>query len=124
MPRSVLIVDDDAVIRHVLRLKLEHCGYDVCEAADGAEAIRALETVPFDLVITDIIMPEKDGIETIRFVRKMQPQVKIIAISAAPNRLFLDSALGLGAERVFAKPFSLEELARAVEELLSEPPPG
>lgn len=82
MPPSILIVDDDAPIRSVLRRKLEQYQYDVCEAADGNEAIRALETTRFDLVITDIIMPEKDGIETICFLRLKQPEVKIIAISA------------------------------------------
>lgn len=119
MPPSILIVDDDAPIRSVLRRKLEQYQYDVCEAADGNEAIRALETTKFDLVITDIIMPEKDGIETICFLRLKQPEVKIIAISAPSNQLFLESARGLGAERVFTKPLKLAELADAVQELLN-----
>lgn len=119
MPPSILIVDDDAPIRSVLRRKLEQYQYDVCEAADGNEAIRALETTRFDLVITDIIMPEKDGIETICFLRLKQPEVKIIAISAPSNQLFLESARGLGAERVFTKPLKLAELADAVQELLN-----
>lgn len=119
MPPSILIVDDDAPIRSVLRRKLEQYQYDVCEAADGNEAIRALETTRFDLVITDIIVPEKDGIETICFLRLKQPEVKIIAISAPSNQLFLESARGLGAERVFTKPLKLAELADAVQELLN-----
>jgi CheY-like chemotaxis protein len=119
MPHNILIVDDEAPVRDVLKHKLEQCGYDVCEAADGNEAIRALESVSFDLVITDIIMPEKDGIETICFLRAKQPDVKVIAISAPSNQLFLESAYGLGAARVFNKPLKLAELAQAVEELLS-----
>jgi CheY-like chemotaxis protein len=120
MPPSILIVDDDAPVRSVLRRKLEQCHYDICEAADGNEAIRALESTKFDLVITDIIMPEKDGIETICFLRLKQPNVKIIAISAPSNQLFLESARGLGAERVFTKPLRLAELAEAVQALLAE----
>lgn len=120
MPPSILIVDDDAPVRSVLRRKLEQCNYDICEAADGNEAIRALESTKFDLVITDIIMPEKDGIETICFLRLKQPDVKIIAISAPSNQLFLESARGLGAERVFTKPLKLSELAEAVQELLAD----
>lgn len=119
MPQNILIVDDEAPVRDVLKRKLEQCGYDVCEAADGDEAIRALESVPFDLVITDIVMPERDGIETICFLRAKQPDVKVIAISAPSNQLFLESAHGLGAARVFNKPLKLSELAKAVEQLLS-----
>jgi CheY-like chemotaxis protein len=120
VPRNILIVDDEEQIRTVLRQKLERCGYDVCEAADGTEAIRALATIRFDLVITDIIMPDKDGLETILFIRKHQPEVKIIAISGLMNQLYLQNARGLGAARVFQKPLSLASLVDAVEELLSD----
>jgi len=120
MRPSILIVDDDAPVRSVLRRKLEQYDYDLCEAADGAEAIQALETAHFDLVITDIIMPERDGIETICFLRMKQPEVKIIAISAPSNQLFLESARGLGAERAFTKPLKLSDLVDAVESLLAD----
>ncbi len=120
MGASILVVDDDDQIRAVLKRKLEQCHYDVCEAADGKAAIRALEAAPFDLVITDIIMPDTDGIETVRFLRKHQPQVKVIAISAPSNELYLESAAGLGASRTFQKPLKLAELAQAVETLLNE----
>ncbi len=120
MPRSILVVDDEPQIRAVLRRKLERCGYDVCEAANGREAIRSLETVPFDLVITDILMPEKDGLDTILFLRKQQPNVKVIAISAPSNDLYLESACAFGASRAFEKPLELNDLAEAVVELLAE----
>ena len=120
MGASILVVDDDDQIRSVLKRKLEQCHYDVCEAANGKEAIRALETAPFDLVLTDIVMPETDGIETVRYVRKHQPHIKIIAISGLGNDLYLESVSGLGAARVFQKPLKLAELAEAVDELLSE----
>ena len=77
MAHSILVVDDEAPVRRVLTRALEQCGCDVCEAANGSEAIRTLETAPLDLVITDIIMPEKDGIETILFLRRCQPQVPV-----------------------------------------------
>ena len=122
MPHSILIVDDEAAVRRVLRRKLQECGYEAHEAANGHEAIEVLRLKPLDLVITDIIMPHKDGIETICFLRKQQPQVKVIAISAPGNQLFLDSARQLGAAYTFTKPFKLADLAAAIEELLSRPP--
>ncbi|MFQ5806042.1 MAG: response regulator transcription factor [Phycisphaerae bacterium] len=97
MAHNILIVEDDQQVRDVLRRKLEQYGYDVCEAADGNEAVNALRTVPFDLIITDIVMPEKDGIQIIGFVRKECPQTKTIVISAPGNELYLENARGLGA---------------------------
>jgi CheY-like chemotaxis protein len=118
MPHSILIVDDEAPIRDLIRRKLESCGYAVTEAADGRDAIRALRGQPFNVVITDIMMPDTNGIELACHVRKNCPQTKLIAISAPGNGLFLDSAGGLGAHRTFSKPLVLAELAAAVEELL------
>jgi len=115
---SVLVVDDEPQVRLVLRQKLEQRHYEVGEAANGNEAVRALESKPFDLVITDILMPEKDGLETILHLRKEHPEVKIIAISAPGNQLYLSSACVLGAQRGFVKPFKLEEVASAVDTLL------
>ena len=120
MAHSILVVDDDEQVRDVLRRKLEQCGYDVCEAADGNEAIDALRTVPFDVVITDIIMPERDGIQIVEFVRRECPGTKAIVISVPGNELYLESAHGLGAGRAFVKPLNLEELASTIGELLSQ----
>ena len=120
MRDSILVVDDEDAVRQVLRRKLEQCGYDICEAADGVEAINALQTIPFDLVITDVIMPEKDGIQTLDFIRKKCSKTPVIIISAPSNQLYLESALGLGASRAFYKPVQLEELAKAVKQLLAK----
>lgn len=120
MPHSILVVDDESAIRSAIRRKLEKDGYHVHEAGDGNEAIKALESASFDLVLTDIIMPEKDGLETICFVRKHQPAVKVIAISSPTNELFLESAVGLGASCILEKPLVLEELAATVERLLRQ----
>ncbi len=121
LTRSILVVDDEAAVRHILKRKLEDHGYSVHEAGDGNAAIAALQTHEFDLVITDIVMPERDGIETICYIRKEQPRVKVIAISAPSNKLFLESACGLGASCAFEKPLSLADLAHAVDDLLSAP---
>ena len=111
--------DSDRVqIRDVLRRKLETCGYEVAEAKNGHEAIRRLDAEPFDVVVSDIMMPERDGLEVIMHLRRARSRVKVIAISAPGNELFLDSARALGAARSLEKPFSLDALARAVEEVL------
>ncbi len=122
MPHSVLIADDDGAIRAVIRRSLEQAGYSVCEAASGAEAIRALRAGSFDLVITDILMPDQDGLETIIHLRKQRPHTKVIAISGAPEELFLASALGLGAARSLAKPFRPADLMALVHDLLGPLP--
>jgi len=118
MSGFILVVDDEQQVRDILRRKMEQCGYRVGEAANGKEAIDKLNADEFDLVISDIMMPERDGLEVIMHLRKTQPEVKVIAISAPGNEVFLNSAKALGAHRVFQKPFSLEEIARAVEELI------
>ena len=80
MPR-ILIIDDERQIRELLRDILEDAGYDVAEAADGQEAIKIQRGEPADLIITDLIMPEKEGIETIRELKQSYPDVRIIAMS-------------------------------------------
>ncbi len=118
MTHRVLVVDDESPIRSLLRQKMEQCGYDVSDAKDGRDAISQLRQNTFDLVIADIVMPEQDGLEVIMFLKKEQPHVKVIAVSAPGNELYLTSAKGLGAARVFSKPFELADIAGAAEELL------
>ena len=117
----ILIIDDDDQIRRMLRKTLERDGYDVADAPNGKEGIRICRENPAALVITDLIMPEKDGIETIIELRKGFPEVKIIAMSGGGNIAaedYLMMAKGLGAMRIFSKPIELEELLKAVRELL------
>jgi CheY-like chemotaxis protein len=119
----VLVVEDDDLVRSMLRTTLESEGYEVTVAGDGEEAIGILSRQPFELVVTDIVMPRKEGLETIIEAKKMYPQLKIIAISGggrvAPT-LYLDNALVLGADRVFVKPVAQNELLSAIGELLAE----
>jgi len=118
----ILLVDDDEAFRHMLRRTLERAGHRVTEANDGAAALHVVaHDATIDLVITDIIMPNREGIETIRALRHDYPQVKIIAMSGG-GRIrpegYLDVAKAFGAVRVLSKPFDNHELFAAIKEAL------
>lgn len=118
--KRILVIDDDSQTRQMLRQALERAGYSVVEARDGAEGLQYYQENPADLVITDILMPEKEGLETIRELREKFPSVKIIAISGGgrTGKLdFLPVAKKLGALRTLYKPFPLQELLDAVRDL-------
>jgi CheY-like chemotaxis protein len=117
----ILIIDDDDQFRGMLRHMLRREGYEVAEARNGREGIACYRAMPTDLVITDLLMPELEGIETIRQLRRDFPEVKIIAISGGGARgtlNFLKPAKMLGAHRTLSKPFDLEELRQAIREVL------
>lgn len=118
----ILIVDDDQQIRNMLRITLEREGYEVLEAADGLEAVAAFKTQELDLVITDIVMPEKEGIELIMELKGIDPAVKIIAISGG-GRInpedYLKWARRFGVEQTFSKPVDRQKLLDAVAALLT-----
>ncbi len=120
---TILIIDDDAQIRSMLKKMLEREGYQVITAKDGREGIRIFENSAIDLVITDLIMPEKEGIETIIALKQKNNQTKIIAISGdgKVNPIsYLDMAIKLGAQKAFAKPIARKELIAGVKSLLAE----
>lgn len=118
---DILIIDDDDQFRVMLRNLIERNGYEVIDASGGQEGIRLYRENPTDLIITDLIMPDKDGIETIQELKQNFPDVKIIAISGG-GRLgpqdYLYLAKMLGAQRTLTKPIELPELLKAIEELL------
>jgi CheY-like chemotaxis protein len=120
----ILIIDDEADIRGLYRRLLEAAGHEVIEAPDGDVGVKLYRKGRTDLIITDIIMPEKEGIQTIMELRRDFPQVKIIAISgggtAMASATCLHLAKGLGAARTLAKPFSKQELLDSVEEVLEQ----
>ncbi len=119
----ILIIDDESQIRSMLRLMLERVGYEVIEAADGLEGIRQYRDNPADLIITDLIMPNKDGIGMIIELKKEFPKVKIIAMSGGGvNRPegYLDGAKKLGATRTLTKPIDRDQMLAAVKETLRE----
>lgn len=116
----ILVIDDDFQMREMLGVILERKGYDVKTASDGKAALQLQSKKPFDIVITDIIMPEKEGLETISELRRGYPRVKIIAISGGGQYKpegYLELAKQHGADRVLAKPFGSWEILGAVREL-------
>jgi len=118
----ILIVDDEDMVRLTLRKFLETAGHEVFEAENGEKGLKAFQDQPADLVITDIIMPEKEGIETIVDLKKEVPDLPIIAISGGGrigNMDFLEIAGKLGARHVLSKPFDRQELLRLVDECLT-----
>lgn len=105
----------------MLRMTLEDAGYEVEDAPDGKKGVMLFRENPTDIIITDILMPEREGIETILELRKDFPGIKIIAISGggrfkSPNT-FLTMAEHFGAARTFSKPIRQRELLSAVQEL-------
>ena len=118
---KILVIDDDHTIRLSLKMALEDAEHHVEEAADGEEGMICLRNNPADLVVTDIFMPEKEGLETIDEIRRNWPRTKIIAISGG-GRMdpddYLEIARRLGADRTFCKPFDISLLVATVDELL------
>ncbi len=117
----ILVVDDDDLIRKLVVKTLVRAGYEVVASADGQEATRIYRQEPSDLIITDLFMPEKEGMEVIMELRRDFPDVKIIAISGAGSlgaTEYLEMARMIGATRTLAKPFGQEQLLAAVSEIL------
>ena len=110
---TVLVIDDDPGMRDMIRNMLESAKYQVIVAASGVSALPLFREHRPQLVITDILMPDKDGIETVREIRKIDPEAKIIAVSGggrAKYTNFLQIAQAFGASEVLEKPFRREEL--------------
>ena len=122
---TILLVEDDDGVRKLLHKALVDAGHEVEEASNGDLALAAYRRQPRDLVITDLVMPEKDGLETISLLRRINPSVKIIAISGGGRtlglgQLYLETAQSIGAARILAKPFAASALLSAVSEVLAE----
>jgi DNA-binding response OmpR family regulator len=123
---TILVIDDDDLLRCAVRASLEAAGYDVLEAADGKTGLCLHGERAPDLVIVDIFMPERDGLDFIRDVRDRAPQAKILAISGGGRTGMIDvlsAAAALGASRTLSKPFLPGALLAAVRELLGEGAP-
>ncbi len=118
--KMILVIDDDPDTREEIREYLVSKNYKVVTATDGAEGLNMARHGPIDVVITDLIMPRKDGVETIARLKETKPGIAIIAISGGGRARYLsllDMAKKAGADRTFAKPLALAELLQAVEEL-------
>ena len=119
---SILLIEDDELFRSTLAEALISQGYTVIQATDGEEGVKMFKARPTDLVLTDVVMPNKEGIATVRELRRANPKLGIIAMSgglASDAPLYLQLAGGLGADRTLQKPFPLTVLLQAVKEVLA-----
>ena len=120
---KIIVIDDEPYILLMLKKMLEKEGHLVEMATNGVEGINLYHKNGADLIITDIVMPEKEGLETIINLKTENPSLKVIAISGGgrvDSREYLHSAQLLGAEKIFQKPFKKDEIVQAVKELLAE----
>jgi CheY-like chemotaxis protein len=123
----IVVVDDDPTIQMIASELLREDDHAVVCAADGDEALRVLASMPADLMVLDMLMPNKDGIETLIEARKLYPDLRILAISSGgsmgPSEL-LRMAKAFGADETYCKPLRLDTFVETVERLLAEPRPG
>jgi DNA-binding response OmpR family regulator len=122
----ILVIEDDDLIRSLIQRALTKAGYGVTVAANGRKGLAAYQAAPVDLVVTDIIMPDMEGLEVIIEIKRRSPASKIIAMSgggAGWNSDYLGLAEKLGASRILNKPFAPSDLCALVGELLGGPAP-
>lgn len=116
---SILIVDDDPVLCKMLRALLEQAGYEVFEAANGRQGMRSFTTHPTDMVLTDIVMPDVEGIELIMTLRRQNASLPILAMSGGNSGMgpdYLEMAEKLGATATIYKPVSPPEVLATIEQ--------
>jgi len=122
MKTRILIIDDDHAVRSTISENLIECGYDVMEAADGEQGLVFMESAKAPtIVITDIIMPRKEGLETIIEIRRRFPDTKLIAISGGGRTRstdFLELAKRLGSDAILPKPLDMDELEKTIKSLV------
>jgi DNA-binding response OmpR family regulator len=121
----ILIIDDDEMLRTAIAQTLALAGHETIQAADGQQGLELFRTTPIDLVLTDLVMPGKEGVETIIELHRANPRLPIIAMSGGMQRstMYLEIAAKIGARRALAKPFMPQELIDMVKAVLAEPPP-
>lgn len=118
---GILIVEDDKELREMLKMALVRKNFTVLEADNGKTAISHFKPLFTDVVVTDLIMPEEDGLKVVIKLRELKPSLKIIAISGGGKvgpGSYLNLARALGADAIFSKPFSISELVSKIEQLL------
>jgi CheY-like chemotaxis protein len=123
---GVLIVEDDKELREMLKLSLLRRNFTVLEAENGKTAITHFKPLITDIVVTDLIMPEEDGLKVVIKLRELKPSIKIIAISGGGKvgpGSYLNLAKALGADAIYSKPFSINDLITKIEQLLDTEQP-
>jgi DNA-binding response OmpR family regulator len=120
---KILVIEDDADVRRVICRIVENAGYEPIGAADGIYGMEALEKHTFVLVITDLVMPRQEGLETIGLIKALHPELPILAVSSVFDADYspLDRAEQVGADGILAKPFTPDELTAAVKKLVRRP---
>ncbi len=113
----ILVVDDEKAVREYFHLILQEAGFQVWLASDGEEALARMRERPFHLVLMDLVMPDREGLETIETVRRDYPEVRIVAVSGAFGGKFLKVAQALGADGILMKPVSPEQLLETVRRM-------
>lgn len=119
--KKILIIDDEELIRLTLEDALNYAGYDVVTAENGEDGYQKQKASPFDIVITDILMPVKEGIQTIKQIHSEWPDTPIIAISGGgkiQNTDYLNTAQEVGASAVLTKPFTEDDILAAIAKCL------
>lgn len=119
---SILVIEDEALVRETIKLGLETGGHEVILAVNGRDGMAKLGLRHFDAVVTDLIMPEQEGLETIRTIRRDYPSMKIVAISGGGRHMgadYLKSASLLGADDALQKPFTMSRLRECVATCLA-----
>ncbi|MDO8423961.1 MAG: response regulator [Parvibaculum sp.] len=119
----VLVIEDEPLVRDTIKLSLETGGYHVLIASDGREGVNMLNRNKVDVVVTDLIMPEQEGLETIRIIRRDHPDTKVIAISGGGRHVgtdYLKAASLLGANFALQKPFAMSHLRQCVADCLAD----
>jgi len=116
-PYKILVVDDTDEVRAFLTMLLRQEGYEVSEASNGKEAQARCGENVIDLIVMDIMMPEQEGLETIRAVRRNSPEIPVIAISGSGDQ-YLDIAKRFGAKMAFAKPIQADSILSAIRKLV------
>jgi DNA-binding response OmpR family regulator len=119
---TILLIDDDDLLRGALVQSLVNAGHKVIEADDGLKGCELARSIPVDIVITDLVMPVQEGVETILTLRRERPKLPIIAMSGGVTNsgLYLDIAGKIGAKRMLPKPFMPKALIGLVQQILAE----
>ncbi|MCP5049637.1 MAG: response regulator [bacterium] len=122
MAKRILVIEDDDIMQQVINDLMEREGYEPTVASNGIEGVKSHRENPFDLVITDLVMPEMEGLETISHLKSITPDLKIIAISGGGQIVtgqYLHIADKIGAAYTFPKPLDFKAICAAVKELLN-----
>jgi len=120
MTTRVLIVDDEPFVRHLIRDTLKTRGFATGSAANGVEALEELAKEPYDLVISDVVMPEMEGFELLKRVKKDYPGLKVIILTGYSSQHDISDFLLYGADEYLTKPFQVNELLAAVEKVIGD----